>query len=145
MSIADISEERLGGPSERGNERTPPHDLLAEQSTLGGMLLSADAVADVVESMGDCGDIGDTESELDAGDREVSCRVNLDGGAAECAVVMPWVSWFFDEKQVDAQRRVEGERTVNVGHKEGQFEQTGSIHPAMVSPGTDILGLGDRG
>jgi len=101
--------------------------------------------ADVVESMGDCGDIGDTESELDAGDREVSCRVNLDGGAAECAVVMPWVSWFFDEKQVDAQRRVEGERTVNVGHKEGQFEQTGSIHPAMVSPGTDILGLGDRG
>jgi replicative DNA helicase len=30
-------------------ERTPPHDLLAEQSTLGGMLLSKDAVADVVE------------------------------------------------------------------------------------------------
>ena len=51
MSIADISEERLGGPSERGNERTPPHDLLAEQSTLGGMLLSPDAVADVVESI----------------------------------------------------------------------------------------------
>ncbi|WP_454117592.1 replicative DNA helicase [Microbacterium lacticum] len=51
MSIADIPEERLGGPRERSNERTPPHDLLAEQSTLGGMLLSADAVADVVESI----------------------------------------------------------------------------------------------
>jgi replicative DNA helicase len=33
----------------RGHERTPPHDLLAEQSALGGMLLSKDAVADVVE------------------------------------------------------------------------------------------------
>lgn len=30
-------------------ERTPPYDLLAEQSALGGMLLSKDAVADVVE------------------------------------------------------------------------------------------------
>ena len=49
MSIADISEDRLGAP--RGAERTPPHDVLAEQSTLGGMLLSTDAVADVVESL----------------------------------------------------------------------------------------------
>ena len=49
MSIADISEERLGGPRE--HERTPPHDLLAEQSTLGGMLLSKDAVADVIETL----------------------------------------------------------------------------------------------
>ena len=32
-------------------ERTPPHDLLAEQSALGGMLLSKDAVADVVETL----------------------------------------------------------------------------------------------
>jgi len=32
-------------------ERTPPHDLLAEQSALGGMLLSKDAVADVVEAV----------------------------------------------------------------------------------------------
>ena len=31
--------------------RTPPHDLLAEQSALGGMLLSKDAVADVVEQV----------------------------------------------------------------------------------------------
>ncbi len=30
----------------RQGERTPPHDLLAEQSTLGGMLLSKDAVAE---------------------------------------------------------------------------------------------------
>ncbi|MEJ1154215.1 MULTISPECIES: replicative DNA helicase [Microbacterium] len=49
MSIADISEDRLGKP--RDFERTPPHDVLAEQSTLGGMLLSKDAVADVIESL----------------------------------------------------------------------------------------------
>ncbi len=49
MSIADISPDRLGGA--RQPERTPPHDLLAEQSTLGGMLLSKDAVADVVETL----------------------------------------------------------------------------------------------
>ena len=30
-------------------ERTPPQDLQAEQSVLGGMLLSKDAFADVVE------------------------------------------------------------------------------------------------
>ena len=42
VSIADISDERIGGPRE--NERTPPHDLLAEQSTLGGMLLSKDEI-----------------------------------------------------------------------------------------------------
>ncbi|TXK18935.1 replicative DNA helicase [Homoserinibacter sp. GY 40078] len=32
-------------------ERTPPHDLLAEQSAIGGMLLSKDAVADVIETV----------------------------------------------------------------------------------------------
>jgi replicative DNA helicase len=37
-----------GGPS-GGFERTPPQDLQAEQSVLGGMLLSKDAIADVVE------------------------------------------------------------------------------------------------
>ena len=52
MSIADVSQERLGGPYEgRSNERTPPHDLLAEQSALGGMLLSTDAVADVTDTL----------------------------------------------------------------------------------------------
>lgn len=49
MSIADISDERLGGS--RAPERTPPHDMAAEQSTLGGMLLSKDAVADVIETL----------------------------------------------------------------------------------------------
>ncbi len=49
MSIADISDDRLGAPRE--NERTPPHDLIAEQSALGGMLLSKDAVADVIETL----------------------------------------------------------------------------------------------
>jgi len=49
VSIADISDERLGG--RRDNERTPPHDVLAEQSALGGMLLSKDAVADVIETL----------------------------------------------------------------------------------------------
>ncbi len=33
----------------RKKERTPPHNLLAEQSAIGGMLLSTDAVADVLE------------------------------------------------------------------------------------------------
>ncbi|QKJ20969.1 replicative DNA helicase [Microbacterium hominis] len=50
MSIADISEDRMGG-APREHERTPPHDLLAEQSALGGMLLSPDAVADVMETL----------------------------------------------------------------------------------------------
>ncbi|MGO1538881.1 MAG: replicative DNA helicase [Leucobacter sp.] len=48
MSIAHlgISDPRAED-AERGYERTPPYDLLAEQSALGGMLLSKDAVADV--------------------------------------------------------------------------------------------------
>lgn len=50
MSIAHLEAGGGAGPdSERAYERTPPHDLLAEQSTLGGMMLSKDAVADVVE------------------------------------------------------------------------------------------------
>ena len=39
------------GPDGWQGERTPPHDLLAEQSAIGGMLLSKDAVADVVETV----------------------------------------------------------------------------------------------
>jgi replicative DNA helicase len=39
----------FGDEYSRSGERTPPHDILAEQSTLGGMLLSKDAVADVIE------------------------------------------------------------------------------------------------
>ncbi|WP_327587117.1 replicative DNA helicase [Nonomuraea sp. NBC_00507] len=41
-----IDEETDAGP---GFERTPPHNIEAEQSVLGGMLLSKDAIADVVE------------------------------------------------------------------------------------------------
>ena len=33
-------------------DRTPPHDVAAEQCTLGGMLLSKDAIDDVVETIG---------------------------------------------------------------------------------------------
>ena len=60
MTIAHLAVPGSDGRSEgrgegRGDsprhERTPPHDLLAEQSALGGMLLSKDAVADVVESV----------------------------------------------------------------------------------------------
>ena len=59
MSIAHLglAGDRPGGDARgegwsgegRQGERTPPHDLLAEQSTLGGMMLSKDAVADVIE------------------------------------------------------------------------------------------------
>ena len=48
MSIAHLPPP----PDSKGampGERVPPHDAMAEQSTLGGMLLSKDAVADVVE------------------------------------------------------------------------------------------------
>src|ERR687894_523843 len=36
-------------PGDGGFERTPPQDIAAEQCVLGGMLLSKDAIADVVE------------------------------------------------------------------------------------------------
>jgi replicative DNA helicase len=36
---------------DRAGDRTPPSDLAAEQSVLGGMLLSKDAIADVVETL----------------------------------------------------------------------------------------------
>jgi replicative DNA helicase len=38
-----------GGGRSRTFERTPPQDLAAEQGVLGGMLLSKDAIADVIE------------------------------------------------------------------------------------------------
>ncbi|WP_414943534.1 replicative DNA helicase [Amycolatopsis sp. cmx-11-32] len=43
-----------GDPGRRGGEydRQPPQDIAAEQSVLGGMLLSKDAVADVIEALG---------------------------------------------------------------------------------------------
>jgi replicative DNA helicase len=38
-----------GTPADHGHDRQPPQDLAAEQSVLGGMMLSKDAIADVVE------------------------------------------------------------------------------------------------
>ncbi|MDA0565279.1 replicative DNA helicase [Streptomonospora sp. S1-112] len=45
MSVADLPPEHTGA----GFERTPPHDIMAEQSVLGGMLLSKEAITQVVE------------------------------------------------------------------------------------------------
>ena len=47
---AAVSVIELPG-SAREVERTPPQDINAEQSVLGGMLLSKDAIADVVETL----------------------------------------------------------------------------------------------
>jgi replicative DNA helicase len=51
MSVVDLSVHTSGSDrgSEREFERTPPQDITAEQCALGGMLLSKDAIADVVE------------------------------------------------------------------------------------------------
>lgn len=53
MSIAHLGlagDARQGeSRSDQRGDRVPPHDLLAEQSAIGGMLLSKDAVADVIE------------------------------------------------------------------------------------------------
>jgi replicative DNA helicase len=52
LGLADMrGSEQRGGAETRHVERTLPHDLLAEQSALGGMMLSKDAVADVVETV----------------------------------------------------------------------------------------------
>ncbi|MCY4068193.1 MAG: replicative DNA helicase [Acidimicrobiaceae bacterium] len=53
MSVTDIT-QRYGGPAPaaaptRPTERIPPHSLSAEESLLGAMLLSRDAIADVLE------------------------------------------------------------------------------------------------
>ena len=41
----------IGLDQGRYSERTPPFDMLAEQSAIGGMLLSKDAVADCLETV----------------------------------------------------------------------------------------------
>lgn len=46
--VRQVSVTELG-PHEQEFERTPPHDIAAEQGVLGGMLLSQDAIAEVVE------------------------------------------------------------------------------------------------
>jgi replicative DNA helicase len=45
VSVSDAA------PRDEGFERTPPHDVGAEQSVLGGMLLSKDAISDVIETI----------------------------------------------------------------------------------------------
>jgi replicative DNA helicase len=49
MSIAELPNRGNNNARAVEFERTPPQDLVAEQSVLGGMLLSKDAIADVVE------------------------------------------------------------------------------------------------
>lgn len=53
MSIAHLglAGDQRAVTEPRQGDRTPPHDLLAEQSAIGGMLLSKDAVADVLETV----------------------------------------------------------------------------------------------
>ena len=57
MSIAELPSygNQSRGAREGGTEfeRTPPQDLIAEQGVLGGMLLSKDAIADVIEIIRD--------------------------------------------------------------------------------------------
>lgn len=49
MSLAKLEQGFEQGPREEDQDRLPPQDMHAEQSVLGGMLLSKDAIADVLE------------------------------------------------------------------------------------------------
>ena len=55
MSVAEFRGGQGGGNEERnpemGFDRTPPQDLAAEQCVLGAMMLSKDAIADVIETL----------------------------------------------------------------------------------------------
>ena len=55
MSVAEFRGGPGGGQEERnpemGFDRTPPQDLAAEQCVLGAMMLSKDAIADVIETL----------------------------------------------------------------------------------------------
>jgi replicative DNA helicase len=50
VSIDEL-ERGYSGPPRGGFDRTPPQDVAAEQSVLGGMMISKDAIADVVEQL----------------------------------------------------------------------------------------------
>ncbi|SNS97226.1 replicative DNA helicase [Micrococcales bacterium KH10] len=50
MTIGDLEEAYDQAPA-RGGDRTPPQDVAAEQSVLGSMLISKDAIADVIEAV----------------------------------------------------------------------------------------------
>jgi len=49
VSIIELPTKAAAGPAEF--ERTPPNDFAAEQCVLGGMMLSKDAIADVIETL----------------------------------------------------------------------------------------------
>jgi replicative DNA helicase len=49
VTVAELPDRRDDRAPAAGYDRTPPQDIAAEQSVLGGMLLSKDAIADVVE------------------------------------------------------------------------------------------------
>jgi replicative DNA helicase len=51
LSPRDGSGHDDGGSGYSGPDRTPPQDIAAEQSVIGAMLLSKDAIADVVETL----------------------------------------------------------------------------------------------
>jgi replicative DNA helicase len=55
VSVAEFRGGQGGGQEERrpemGFDRTPPQDLAAEQCVLGAMMLSKDAIADVIETL----------------------------------------------------------------------------------------------
>jgi replicative DNA helicase len=55
VSIAKLNVERYDGPTHSSygpaDDRLPPQDVHAEQSVIGGMLLSKDAIADCVEGL----------------------------------------------------------------------------------------------
>ena len=50
MSLAEVIPQ-YGDDSTRGLDRTPPQDMTAEQCVLGAMMLSKDAIADVIEAL----------------------------------------------------------------------------------------------
>src|SRR5215470_15699008 len=49
MAVGDDREGPAGHPAQPEFDRQPPQDIAAEQAVLGGMLLSKDAIADVIE------------------------------------------------------------------------------------------------
>jgi replicative DNA helicase len=49
VSLAEVMP--FGGEESRSTDRTPPQDLAAEQCVLGAMMISKDAIADVVETL----------------------------------------------------------------------------------------------
>ena len=50
MSVAEVMPP-YSGEAPRLSDRTPPQDMEAEQCVLGAMLMSKDAIADVVEAL----------------------------------------------------------------------------------------------